>query len=280
MSANKDSINRTVLVALVLCVACSIVVSAAAVLLKPLQQRNAEIDRKANILRAAGIVDPSKSVEELFARVTPKLVDMTTGEVLADYQPALENYRRSASDPAISRSLERSEDIASIKRLANVMPVYIIEDEQGGIAKLILPVHGYGLWSTMYGFLALESDLNTVAGLGFYEHAETPGLGGEIDNVSWKASWVGKKIFSDNVLMPELKVIKGKVDPAVQGAEYRIDGLAGATLTSKGVTNMIGFWLGESGYAPLLNNLRSTTELSFSPIESSSSEALASENEV
>lgn len=261
MSANKDSIGRTVTVALMLCVACSIVVSSAAVLLKPMQQLNMELDRKANILRAAGIEDPNKSTEELFQQITPRLVDMDSGVFLDEFVPELENFQRSAGDPNLSRSLQRSEDIASIKRQPNVMPVYMVEDANGAIETLILPVHGYGLWSTMYGFLALESDLNTVAGIGFYEHAETPGLGGEIDNAAWKASWIGKKIFAEDSSSPALQVIKGAVDRSLTGSEYKIDGLAGATLTSNGVTNMIRFWLGENGYSPLLNQLRSVNEV-------------------
>ncbi|WP_417580845.1 Na(+)-translocating NADH-quinone reductase subunit C [Nitrincola sp.] len=257
MSSNKDSIGKTVTVALVLCVVCSVVVSAAAVMLKPMQQYNMDQDRKSNILRAAGITDPSKTVDELFAQITTRTVDLETGEFTDEFVPAAEDFRRAAGDPALSQSLDRREDIASIKRQPNIMPVYIVEADDGSIDTLILPVYGYGLWSTLYGFLALEGDLNTVAGLGFYEHAETPGLGGEIDNPDWKASWVGKEIYSgESTDEPALRVIKGAVDPSQSGSEHRIDGLAGATLTSNGVTNMIRFWMGETGFGPFIANLR------------------------
>ncbi|KAA0875327.1 Na(+)-translocating NADH-quinone reductase subunit C [Nitrincola tapanii] len=256
MSSNNDSIGKTVTVALLLCVICSVVVSAAAVLLKPMQQYNQDQDRKSNILRAAGITDPSKSVDELFSQITTRIVDMETGEFV-DGRPEAEDFRRAAGDPALSSALDRRTDIASIKRQPRYMPVYMVEDASGAIETLILPVYGYGLWSTMYGFLALEGDLNTVAGLGFYEHAETPGLGGEIDNPSWKASWQGKRIYAgEDTSRPSLQVVKGVVDTSLAGAEYRIDGLAGATLTANGVTNMIRFWLGESGFGPLVANLR------------------------
>jgi Na+-transporting NADH:ubiquinone oxidoreductase subunit C len=118
----------------------------------------------------------------------------------------------------------------------------------------VLPVHGYGLWSTMYGFVALKSDLNTVAGLGFYEHGETPGLGGEIDNPRWKGSWPGKKVYQGDDVA--LSLIKGTVDTSRAGSEYQVDGLAGATLTSRGVTNMVHFWMGEQGFGPFLTNLK------------------------
>lgn len=120
---------------------------------------------------------------------------------------------------------------------------------------MILPIKGYGLWSTLYGFIALEGDLNTVAGIGFYEHAETPGLGGEVDNPLWKAKWEGKKVFDDEG-KTALKVIKGPVDSKRAGSEYQIDGLSGATLTSRGVSQLIQFWLGENGFAPFLTKLK------------------------
>ncbi|WP_151704509.1 Na(+)-translocating NADH-quinone reductase subunit C [Nitrincola alkalilacustris] len=261
MSSNKDSIGKTVTVALVLCVVCSVVVSTAAVMLKPMQQYNMDQDRKSNILRAAGIIDPAKSVDELFEQITTRIVDMESGQFAEEFSPEAENFRRAANDPSQSRSLSRQEDVASIKRQPLQMPVYIVEAEDGSIDTLILPVHAYGLWSTMYGFLALEGDLNTVAGLGFYEHAETPGLGGEIDNPSWRASWIGKKVYADSATTePSLRVIKGSVDPSQQGAQHRIDGLAGATLTANGVSNMISFWMGDSGFGPFIANLRAASE--------------------
>ena len=261
MLSNKDSVGRTIIVALVLCVVCSVVVSAAAVMLKPMQQYNQDQDRKSNILRAAGIIDPSKSVDELFEQITTRTVDLQTGRFTEEFVPEAEDFRRAAGDPSMSRTLSRTEDIASIKRQPNTMPVYIVEGDNGSIEKLILPVHGYGLWSTLYGFLALEGDLNTVAGLGFYEHAETPGLGGEIDNPSWRASWIGKQIYSgESTAEPALRVIKGSVDTSLSGSEHRIDGLAGATLTANGVTNMIQFWMGESGFGPFIANMRSSVE--------------------
>jgi Na+-transporting NADH:ubiquinone oxidoreductase subunit C len=166
------------------------------------------------------------------------------------------DIQKASKDPALSVSLSREEDKASIKRQPKFMPVYVVEGANGALDKVILPVHGYGLWSTLYGFLALEGDLNTVVGLGFYSHAETPGLGGEVDNPAWKAIWPGKKVYADNMQKPEIQLIKGKVDASTPKGEYKIDGLSGATLTSNGVTNLVQFWMGENGYAPFLANLR------------------------
>ena len=254
MSSN-DSIRKTLIVAFSLCIVCSVVVSTAAVVLKPAQESNKLLDRKRNILAAAGMLDETRSVEEQFAQITTRLVDLRTGRFSDHTDPAGYDQKEAAKDPASSDRLSGEQDLAKIKRRAHYAPVYLVEDEQGEIAKIILPVHGYGLWSTMYGFIALESDANTVAGLGFYEHGETPGLGGEIDNPRWKAFWPGKQVYRDGEVT--LGLLKGSVDPNSSDAPWQVDGLAGATLTARGVTNLVQFWLGENGFEPFLNNLKS-----------------------
>jgi Na+-transporting NADH:ubiquinone oxidoreductase subunit C len=103
--------------------------------------------------------------------------------------------------------------------------------------------------------LALESDLQTVAGIGFYEHAETPGLGGEIDNPNWKRSWIGKQAYRSGER--SISVIKGKADLSRPEGQYQIDGLAGATLTTRGVNNLVQYWLGSNGFQPLISYLKS-----------------------
>jgi len=256
MSANNDTISKTITVSILLCVICSVVVSAAAVILKPKQVANKDLDRKTNILAAAGLLEPGKSVDEMFAKITTKVVDMETGKFTDAVDGASFDIQKAAKDPELSERLPRDIDIASIKRQPNFMPVYLVENE-AGLETLILPVHGYGLWSTLYGFLALEGDLNTVVGLGFYSHAETPGLGGEVDNPMWKATWPGKKVYADDMMQPKLGLIKGKVEASTPESEYKIDGLSGATLTANGVTNLVQFWMGQNGYAPFLANLRS-----------------------
>ncbi|MBP0048648.1 Na(+)-translocating NADH-quinone reductase subunit C [Marinobacterium sp. AK62] len=254
MSSNNDTMGKTLLVTILLCVVCSVVVSAAAVILKPKQVANKELDRKSNILAAAGISDPSKSVDELFKQITTKYVDLNTGkfvDVPAGYDDA-----KAAKDPQQNVRLSRQEDQAGIKTIAQIKPVYLVQGDNGSVEKVVLPVHGKGLWSTMYGFLALEGDLNTVVGLGFFSHGETPGLGGEVDNPAWKALWPGKEVYGEDKTDPQIRLIKGSVDASTSNAEHKIDGLSGATLTSNGVTNLVQFWMGENGYAPFLNNLR------------------------
>ena len=107
----------------------------------------------------------------------------------------------------------------------------------------------------MYGYLAISNDLNTIVGLEFYEHKETPGLGAEVDNPNWKALWRGKKIYDENGKIL-IKVVKGKVDNKANMSSYEVDGLSGATLTSNGVSNLLAYWLGNDGFKNFLDNLK------------------------
>lgn len=253
MSSN-ESIGKIITVAFSLCIVCSVVVSTAAVMLKPAQDANRDLDRKRNILQAAGMLEEGKSVEELFRRIEPRYVDLRTGEFTEDVPPGY-NQQKAAKNPQLSTNLSEQEDRAGIGRQAHFAQVYLVEaSDDKGLDKIILPVHGYGLWSTLYGFVALESDANTIAGLGFYEHGETPGLGGEVDNPRWKAQWPGKKVYRDGEAA--IALAKGSVDASSPDAQWRVDGLSGATLTSRGVTDLVQFWLGENGFKPFLNKLK------------------------
>jgi len=253
--SSNDSTSKTLIVAFSLCIVCSIVVSAAAVLLKPAQEANKIQDLKRNVLAAAGMYDDSVSVDEQFGQISTRIVDLRTGKFAEDVNAESYDQRKAAKDPAASDALTSDQDLAKVARREHYAIIYLVEGADGSIDKIILPVRGYGLWSTLYGFIALESDADTVAGLGFYEHAETPGLGGEVDNPRWKASWPGKKVYRDGEVA--IGLIKGAVDPANANASWEIDGLAGATLTARGVTNLVRFWLGENGFEPFLNNLKS-----------------------
>ncbi|MAD00251.1 MULTISPECIES: Na(+)-translocating NADH-quinone reductase subunit C [Pseudomonadaceae] len=255
MSSKKESVARTLTVALLVCLVCSVVVSAAAVALKPVQTTNRLQDKQRNILQIAGLYDESRSIEEQFSQITPRLVDLRTGEFSDAQDPLTFDQQKASKDPDMSQQLTGEQDIASIRRRADYSTVYVVENTDGSIKTLILPIHGYGLWSTLYGFMALESDLQTVVGLGFYQHAETPGLGGEVDNPNWKAQWQGKVVYDESGDV-DISVVKGSVDPNSPKAEHQVDGLAGATLTSRGVESLVRFWLGEDGFGPFLDHLR------------------------
>jgi Na+-transporting NADH:ubiquinone oxidoreductase subunit C len=252
---SNDSVGKTLTVALLLCVVCSVLVSLSAVGLKPLQQQNKELDRKQNILAAAGLLEPGTSIAEAFKRIEAKVIDFETGDYITDVDPNSYDQRRAAGNPEMSRALTGDEDIAGIKRRANYGLVYLAKDSAGAVSRIIIPVKGYGLWSTLYGFLALEPDAVTVAGLGFYEHAETPGLGGEVDNPAWKSKWAGKRVVT-GAGEPAMSMYKGTVVSSTPNGEHKFDALSGATLTSKGVENLMRFWVSDLGYGAYLKRLR------------------------
>ncbi|MGD8976398.1 MAG: Na(+)-translocating NADH-quinone reductase subunit C [Gammaproteobacteria bacterium] len=253
-SLPNDSVLKTVTIATLLCLVCSVVVSATAVSLKPLQQRNAILAMKQEILRVAGLDDPDQSVEASFASIETLIIDLSTGQVAADIDPATFDLQKASRNPETSEAIPAGQDIASLGRRPLYAPVYVVR-EDGDPGMLIFPVSGYGLWSTMYGFLALEGDANTVAGLTFYQDAETPGLGAEINNPRWQRKWVGKRVFDADGGVA-LRVIKGAVNPGAADAEYQVDGISGATPTGTGVSRMIEFWMGEQGFGPFLQRVR------------------------
>lgn len=263
--ANKDSVKQTIIVALLLSITFSVVVAGTAVALKPAQQANKALDKQKNILIAAGLFNPDEQgnddVEELFKQFSVRVADIDAGKLLSDEEVAAAginiatfNQRSAAKKAELSRALSKEEDLASLKRRSKYALVYLTESDQG-IERIVLPVRGPGLWGPLYGFLALKGDMNSVQGLGFYEHKETPGLGGEVDNPKWKALWVDKKVYGVDdavaILLP-----KGKVDASTPDAEHKVDALSGATLTSVGVQNLLRYWLSDSGFGPLLKNLR------------------------
>ena len=250
MSSNNESVQKTITVALVLCLVCAVVVSSAAVILRPAQAVNEKANMQMNILQAAGLYDPQQSIQDQFQIVTTRLVNLETGEFVEGMDAERYNQRKASKDPSMNRVLSGEEDIASIKRQAKIAKIYLIENGDQ-IEKIILPIHGYGLWSTLYGFMALEGDGNTVAGLGFYEHAETPGLGGEVDNPNWKAQWTGKQVYNGDAVA--LRLVKGGAD---RSDSYGVDALSGATLTSRGVDNLLKFWMSDTGFKPFLDNLK------------------------
>jgi Na+-transporting NADH:ubiquinone oxidoreductase subunit C len=239
-SMPNDSPAKIVIVALVLCLVCSAFVSVAAVMLRPVQERNAVLEQKRQILRVAGIPLDGQSVERRFERIETRNVNLDTGR-----------YLEGGGAPETDvEPLAPEDDIARIKRRPQIVTVYLVR-EAGKLETVVLPVYGYGLWSTMYGYISLSGDASTVRGITFYSHGETPGLGGEISSPSWQKRWEGKRVFDDNGEV-KLHVVK----PGSAGGPYVVDGISGATLTSNGVDHLVQFWLGRSGFGPYLQRLR------------------------
>ncbi len=260
---NKDSISNTFLVSLVLCVVCSLVVSGAAVSLKSMQEKNKKIDRYRNIIAAAGISEkPAKDlssaeVEKLYQeRVSPELLDLSTGEYVEDPDPDF-LPKEAAKDPEQNTDVEGF-DIGVSKREQKTW-VYLIKDSSGKTESVVLPIYGMGLWSTLYGYIAVENDFRTIKGLTYYEHAETPGLGGEVDNPLWKEKWIGKQIWASDQPREDnnLKVGVAKGGPPAGMEDYMVDGLSGATITSRGVDSMLKYWFSDNAFGPYVRKLAS-----------------------
>ncbi|MGR3713731.1 MAG: Na(+)-translocating NADH-quinone reductase subunit C [Shimia sp.] len=250
LAAPADSVGKTIFIAVALCLVASMIVSAASVALRPLQEQNKLKDKQANVLQVAGLYEPGMDVLEGFSVFEPQVVELETGKFTDAFDAATFDDRAAASDPELSVALD--DDPASIGRKTKFATVYLLRNDDGSLDKVILPIHGYGLWSTLYGFIAIEENGNDIFGLQFYSHAETPGLGAEVDNPRWKSLWSGKKLADDDGTL-QITVAKS-VPPA--GADYHVDALAGATLTSVGVDNLVRFWMGEAGFAPFLENLK------------------------
>ena len=241
------------------CLVCAVIVSSSAVALRDLQAANAEQERRRNVLFAAGLADPSEGlseseIAERFATVRAVVVDLETGAELPDVNPVRVAPRREAGITDSSRAVP--DNPARMRRVERRSVVYLVEME-GRLDAVILPVRGQGLWSVLYGYLALEADLDTVRGLTFYEHKETPGLGGEVDNPNWKALWKGRRVFG-TAGEPIIEVARAAAGPVAEDP-HRVDGLAGATITSRGVTNLLRFWLAENGFGPFLARLANET---------------------
>jgi len=248
--------SKTVSFAIIVSLLCSILVSFSAVGLRDRQKSNERLDRQKKVLDVAGLLDektaqdPAKIQALYTSLIKPELVDLKADANCKSLDASSFDQMKFAKDP--KTSFKAPNNRAKVQRVPNCAQVFRVLKGEGSteIAALILPVEGKGLWSTLYGYIALEPNLVDVKGLTFYKHAETPGLGGEVDNPKWKAQWKGKKAFNDG-FAPALYVKKGKAND-----KYSVDGLSGATLTSNGVTHLLKFWLGANGFGSYIKQQR------------------------
>lgn len=255
-----NSVGYIVGFAVAICLGCAVVVAASAVGLKPLQDKNARVDRLTKVLEVAGLVssDEELNAEQIIARfeqnIDARIIDMKTGEYNSTVDPSTFDQRSAAKDP--KRSFKAPPNSAKVFRLPHHALVYQVK-KSDTVDQVILPIQGYGLWSTLYGYLAMKADGQTITGITFYEHGETPGLGGEVENPRWQAKWKGRKAYSDDGKVA-IKVIKGAAG-SPQNDPHSVDGLSGATITSRGVSHTLEFWLGKNGFGPYLDRFRTVT---------------------
>ncbi|WAK00589.1 Na(+)-translocating NADH-quinone reductase subunit C [Methylobacter sp. YRD-M1] len=256
----KDSVRQAILIVLGVSLICSLFVSAAAILLHATQRHNQRLDRISNILAVADLYEEDADLDAIYEQnIESLMVDLQSGKAVDpaqfDERLNIESFdiEALAFDPDYGEVIPPQYDQARIKQRPKYMVVYLVKTDRQ-LQKLILPVYGKGLWSTLYGFIALDKDLRTITGLTFYEHKETPGLGGEVDNPRWKGGWKGKQAF-DAQGRVIVEVTRGDVAPDSDEARHQVSGIAGATITSRGVNNLVRYWLGEHGYGPFLSHL-------------------------
>lgn len=256
---SSDSPRKAILVVLLTAVICSTLVSAAVVILRPIQLNNQLLDRSRNIMALTGLLPAGEAPDDeemlaLYKSLDTRLVNIDEGRFDDSYDVNTFNMRRAVNDPQLGAAIPAGEDSASLGRRSRYAPVYMVWDG-GELERLILPIRGAGMWSMLYGYIALEPDYSTVSGMAFYEQNETPGLGDQITHEHWLEQWQGKKIYSDQG-EALFSVSDSVVEPGSVSAPYQVDGLTGATVTGNAVTGMIRYWFGPHGYSALLEYLR------------------------
>lgn len=261
---SRDSIGNTFGVAAGVCGVCALLVSVAAVGLKSTQDYWVKIDTQKNILFAAAADTEERAkfgemsgteintfFNENFEDI---IIDLSTGEDVTNEYAVPADFRQiqaaELKKADAYTDIAASDDIAKIKRRENHSHVYIRKDDT---VRYIFPIRGKGLWSTLKGFIALQPDLKTVSYLTFYEHKETPGLGGEVDNLSWKQQWDGKVVYNEKGEVA-IQVVKGSGE-----TKFQIDGLSGATITSRGVQNMLTYWMGPEGFGQFIEKQKKSS---------------------
>jgi Na+-transporting NADH:ubiquinone oxidoreductase subunit C len=252
-----DFSNRYILgFALLLCLASALGVSSLAVSLKDLQDANKLLDKRTNILQVAGVLEPGQKVtieeaDALFKEIDVLVIDRQTGATL-DVDPETVDPLKMQRDPDHSEPTPEEHKKTQVSRLPDQLVLYRVNS--AGHEGYVLPIWGVGLWSTLLGFLALDDELETITGITYYEHGETAGLGGEVDNPNWKAQWPGKRAFDESG-EPAIEVVKaGLLTPGKE--DVQVDGLSGATITTKGVEYMVQMWLSEDGYGKYFDTVR------------------------
>jgi Na+-transporting NADH:ubiquinone oxidoreductase subunit C len=234
---------KTLAFAFVVALVSAIVVSIASVTLRPLQKANLERERQARMVamvsRAIGDVGP----------LTAHVVDLATGRIVPEIDPVTYDQAAAVKKSESSIAIPREADSAGIGRRAKHATVFI-RREAGKPTLIVLPVHGTGYQSTLYGYLALRGDGNTVAALNFYKQGETPGLGTRITEPAWQALWPGKRLADASGAI-RIGVVKGSGT-----GPHEVDGITGATRTGTGVTNLLRFWLGDYGFGRFLERVK------------------------
>jgi Na+-transporting NADH:ubiquinone oxidoreductase subunit C len=255
---NNDSPQKALLVVFLVALICSVLVSVTAVLLKPLQELNQLVERSRNVISLTGLIDEDVALDddEILATVEQldiRVLDIDSGRFTTQFAAAQFDARAAINDPELGIAIPAAQDTASLGRRSRFAVVYLVWVDDK-FSRVILPIVGQGMWSTIYGYIALEEDLNTIGAVSFYEQAETAGLGDQIQRPEWQAQWRGRKLFDTQGKL-RFRTGPGIIDPESLAATYQVDGLSGATVTADAVTRMITYWFGAHGFQKFLEQL-------------------------
>ena len=247
------------MVVLAVAFTCSVLVSTASITLKPVKLLNQKVERSRHIVGLTGLVptDEELSNDEILGAVEQldiRVIDVSSGEFDDSIDPDTFDARAAVNDPDLSVAIPPADDLARLGRRARHAIVYLVWEDDD-LKRVIFPIEGQGMWSTLYGLLALETDLNTIGAVTFYEQAETAGLGDQITNPDWLAKWDGRQLFNNGGDL-QFRVAAASVDEGSPAAIYQVDGISGATVTASSVTRLVEFWFGPGGYGPFLENLK------------------------
>lgn len=258
----NDSPLKAILVVLGTAFVCSLLVTVAVVRLQPIQRAYQDLERNRFIVAISGLVDPDQEltdgeVVDQFQELVVRLVDIDGGRYDDSMNPLSFDQRQAASNPDMSTSIPADLDTVSLSRRSRYATVYVVGDADDP-QRIILPMHGQGMWSTVYGYLALDGDLDTIAAVTFYEQGETAGIGDKILDRGWQDKWQGRALNDDSGVLA-FRVAEGAVAAGSPGAVNQVDAIAGATMTTNAVTAMVQYWFGPHGFGPFLDNLRAGT---------------------
>jgi len=248
---SKDSPKNALLVVLVTALVCSSLVSAAVVLLRPIQLNNQLLEQSRNIMLLTGLLVEGDELDddemlELYKSVDRRIINISDAVFDETIDPNTFNKRKAVNDSELGVQIPAGMDLASLGRRSRFAPVYM---------GVILPVRGAGMWSMLYGYIALDSDLNTIAGMTFYEQNETPGLGDQITHGHWLEQWQGRRVYDDQGQL-RFRVSEGAVADGSATSGFEVDAISGATVTGNAVTGMMHYWFGPHGYQDFLTALR------------------------
>ena len=240
----NESRTKTILVAFLVSAVCAALVSAATVMLRPIQAANRAAEEQAEIAALVrGIPGMTGLLENAGGTLSTVVVELESGRAAPDLDAG--SLQAALADPANWTALEPGADLAGLGNRPDYAQIFLLREE-GEVSLVLLPMTGSGYGGRIDAILALHEDMNTIAGIAITDHSETPGLGGRIDEPAWRSNFPGTETRDESGALRFNVAQGGATTP------YEVDGITGATRTGAGVTRMVRFWLGPDGYGPLL----------------------------